>query len=416
MWRASKTSFLAWSLTAVVLVTTVAVIWYAPRAWLAQARVEISPLDVSPTGMAGFVRVDFAYGNRMLPQEMVGRMTSSGTLRRALKKLQWPDDEAGLEKAADSVMAHLVPGSTVIEVMARSDKREDALTLVEAVIAVQDDIRREERGALAGQLLDVLDKAAADLGKERLELASRLAKMDVHLPLDYSSFMVKMETTLADITEQRMRLAGTLRRIETLGTGGSVTAKGSVEEEIFATNAGYAGLRSRLGSKQAILARITTTQGVNSDEYKQTVSEVSALEGELKQFVSGAAAQFRAQMQALDQSAEEIEKRMKSREDALSAARETLLSPEYEALRLRAEMVREQLKQIEQRRAEIQTYKQLYQPALRLVVPPEVGAAPEDRLRGARVVFAVFGALFIGLSLSTILRHRAAPPPDSAFA
>ncbi len=412
MWQAgNKTSLLTWGVTAVVLVITVAVIWFAPKTWLAQARAEISPLDVSPTGMAGFVRVDFAYGNRMLPQEMVARMTSSGTLRRALKKLGWPDDEKGMDKVADSVMAHLVPGSTVIEVLARSDKREDALALVAAVLEVQDDIRREMRGSLAEQLLGVLDKAAADLGKERHEIAAKLVKMDVHLPVDFSAFVIKMETTLADINDQRMRLAGTLRRIETMGSGGS----GSVEEELFATNAGYANLRARLGGKQAALARVTTTQGANSDEFKQTASEVRALEAELKQFVSGAAAQYRSQMQALDQSAEEIEKRMKSREEELSAARTTLLSPEYESLRLRADMIQEQLKQIELRRAEIQTYQQLHQTALRVVVPPEVGAAPEDRFRGARVVFAVFGALFFGLSLSTILRHRTAPPPGAAF-
>ncbi|MCB1277594.1 hypothetical protein [Prosthecobacter sp.] len=399
----------------VVLVITVSVIWFAPKSWLAQARAEISPLDVAPTGMAGFVRVDFAYGNRMLPQEMVARMTSSGTLRRALQKLGWPDDEAGMDKAADSVMAHLVPGSTVIEVLARSDKRDDALALVAAVLEVQDDIRREMRGDLAQQLLGVLDKAAADLGRERHELAEKLVKMDVHLPVDYSAFVIKMESTLADITEQRMRLAGILRRIETLTGEGRETARGSVEEELFATNAGYANLRARLGAKQAQMARVTTTQGTSSKDYEQTASEVRALEDELRQFVSGAAAQYRSQMQALDQSAEEIERRMKTREEALSAARATLLSPEYESLQLRAEMIREQLKQIALRRAEIQTYQQLHQTALRVVVPPEVGAAPEDRFRGARVVFAVFGALFIGLSLTTILHHRSAPPPGEAF-
>lgn len=415
MLRADKAGFLAWSVTAVVMTISVGVIWFAPKSWLAQASVEISPLDVSPTGMAGFVRVDFAYGNRMLPQEMVARMTSSGTLRRAIKKLQWPDDEASMDKAADSVMAHLVPGSTVIEVLARGDDREGALGLVEAVISVQDDIRREERAMLAGQLLGVLDKAAADLGRERQELTAALAKMDVHLPVDYSSFMVKMETTLTDLTEQRMRLVESLRRLETLGNVGDDSAKHGVEEEFFATNAGYAGLRSRLASKQAELARITTTQGANSNEYKQAFSEVRVLEDGLRQFVSGAAAQFRAQMQALDQSAEEIEKRMRTREETLTTARATLLSPEYESLRLRSETIREQLKEIALRRAEIQTYKQLYQPALRVIVPPETGPAPEDRFRGARVVFAVFGSLFFGLSLSTILRHRTAPPPGPAF-
>jgi len=411
MWQAGKSAILAWGVTAVVLVSTVAVIWFAPKAWLAQARVEISPLDVSPTGMAGFVRVDFAYGNRMLPQEMVARMTSSGTLSRVLKKLGWPNDEAGLDKAADSVMAHLIPGSTVIEVLARSDRREDALAMVVAVLEVQDDIRREMRGRLATQLLGVLHKAAFDLGKERHEISEKLAKMDVHLAVDYSAFMIKMESTLADIIDQRMRVAGNLSRIETLEKG----VKEGLEEELFATNVGYSGLRARLGSKQAVLARMATTQGTNSEEYKQTVSEVRALEVELRQFVSGAAAQFRSQVQALDQSAREIERRMKSREEELRAARSTLLSPEYESLRLRADIIREQLKEIAMRRAEIQTYQQLDQAGLRIVVPPEVGAAPEDRFRGARVVFAVFGALFFGLSFSTILRHRGAPPPGEAF-
>lgn len=416
MWRdGNKGIFIAWGLAVVAFAATTAVILFAPMSYLAVARVEINPLDVSPTGMGGFVRVDFAYGNRMLPQEMVARIISSGSLRRALQKLKWPDDEAGMDRAAYAVLAHLVPGTTVVEVMARTDKPEDGLALVEAVIAVQDEMRREERGGLARRLLAVLDEASAGLSKERQALAKKLSGMDVHMPVDYSTFALRMDNLLAANSGQRAKLAESLRRVEDLESQAASGASAGAGEEFFATNAGYAALRARLTSRQSVLARLTATQGANSDEFKQTFSEVQTLEAGLRQYVSGAAAQLRSQIEALDESNAEIEKRMKTREEAMAAVQSTLLSPEYESLRLRSDTIREQLTQIEQRRAEVQTYMQLYQPALRVVVPPEVGSAPEDRFRGARVVFAAFGALFIGISLSTILRHRCMPPPGPAF-
>ena len=320
-----------------------------------------------------------------------------------------------MDRAAYAVLAHLVPGSTVVEVMARTDKPEDGLALVEAVIAVQDEMRREERGGLARRLLAVLDEASADLSKERQALAKKLSVMDVHMPVDYSTFALRMDNLLAANSGQRAKLVESLRRVEDLESQAAAGATAGAGEEFFATNAGYAALRARLTSRQSVLARLTATQGANSDEFKQTFSEVQTLEAGLRQYVSGAAAQLRSQIEALDESNAEIEKRMKTREEAMAAVQSTLLSPEYESLRLRSDTIREQLTQIEQRRAEVQTYLQLYQPALRVVVPPEVGSAPEDRFRGARVVFAAFGALFIGISLSTILRHRGVSPPGPAF-
>lgn len=394
----------------------VVVIQFSPKAYVARARVEISPLDVAPTGLASFVRVDFAYGNRMLPQEMVARMSSSGSVRRALQHLKWPDDEKAMDEAADSVMAHLVPGSTTIEVMARGHSSEKASALVEAVIAVQDEMRREERVKLADQLIAVLDETAAGLNKERPLIAAKLEKFDVHRPVDYSAYSVKIGETLMGITTQRLKLVESLRRLESLETQGSAAvlqslddlSKKKVEEDSFASNVGYVALRSSLTAKQSELARLQTTQGTNTDAFKQVVSEIQSLEASLRQYLQGSIVQLRSQIEALDKSAQEIEKRLKEREDAIVSVLSASLSPEYEALMLRSETIRAQLKQIELRRAEIQTYRQLYQPALTITVPVEVSPAPEDRFRGARLVFAACGALIVGLSLSTILNHRAA--------
>lgn len=407
---------IAWAVATGLFSLAALAIQFMPKAYVARARVEISPLDVSPTGLASFVRVDFAYGNRMLPQEMVARMSSSGSIRSALSRLKWPDDEKSIEDAADAVMAHLVPGSTTIEVMARGDSAEKARSLVDAVITVQDEMRRDERVKLALQIIRVLDAAAAELAQERPVIAVKMEKFDVHRPVDYSAYSVKIGDTLVGITTQRLKLVESLRRIGRLETKGvseliqnldDMSAK-SVEEDSFASNVGYVALRSTITARQGELAKIQITQGTNTDAFKQIMSELQSLEVSLKQYLQGAIVQLRSQIEALDQSAQQIEKRLKEREETIMSVRRATLSPEYEALMLRSESIRAQLKEIELRRAEIQTYKQLYQPALTITVPVEAAPAPEERYHGARLVFAAFGALLLGLSLNTILRHRAA--------
>lgn len=414
--KPARSGIIAWSVAAALLGTAVAIIQLSPKAYVARARVEISPLDVAPTGLASFVRVDFAYGNRMLPQEMVARISSSGSIRRALHRLEWPKDEKSVDQAADAVMAHLVPGSTTIEVMARGQSAEKARDLVNAIIAVQDEMRREERLALSDQLIHVLDATAAGLNQERPLIASKMSKFDIHKPVDYSAYSVKIGETLLAINTQRLKLMESLRRLEKLESQGSAAvlqslddlSKKKMEEDSFASNVGYVALRSAITAKQGELARLQTTQGTNTNVFQQVVSEIQALENSLRQYLKGAIGQLRSQIDALDQSAQEIEKRLKEREKTIVSVLSASLSPEYEALRLRSETIQAQLKQIELRRAEIQTYRQLYQPALTVTVPVEASAAPEDRYLGARLVFAVCGALLAGLSLSTILHHRSA--------
>lgn len=411
-----KSGLIAWSAAAALLGVAVFVIQFSPRAYVARARVEISPLDVAPTGLASFVRVDFAYGNRMLPQEMVARMSSSGSVLRAMRRLRWPEDEKSVEGAADSVMAHLVPGSTTIEVMARGPSAEKARDLVDAIIIVQDEMRREERVGLADQLTGVLDETAAGLSRERPLIAAKMEKFNVHRPVDYSAYSVKIGETLMGITTQRLKLEESLRRLESLESQGSAAvlqslddlSKKKVEEDSFASNVGYVALRSAITAKQGELARLQTTQGTNTAVFKQVVTEIQTLEDSLRQYLKGAVLQLRSQIDALDKSVLEIEKRLKEREYAIVSVLSASLSPEYEALKLRSETIQAQLKQIGLRRAEIQTYRQLYQPALTITVPVEVSSAPEDRYQGARLVFAACGALLAGLSLSTILNHRAA--------
>lgn len=414
--KRARAGIISWGVAAALLGAALFVIQFSPKAYVARARVEISPLDVAPTGLASFVRVDFAYGNRMLPQEMVARMSSSGSVRRALRRLGWPEDEKSVEDTAEAVMAHLVPGSTTIEVMARGPSASKARDLVEAVIAVQDEIRREERVGLADQLIRVLDETAGALNEERPRIAAKMAKFDIHRPVDHAVYSVKINETLTGITTQRLRLMESLRRLEALESQGSGVllqslddlSRKKVEEDSFASNVGYVALRASITAKQADLARLQITQGTNTDAFKQLVSEIQALEESLRSYLKGAVVQLRSQIEVLEKSGQEIERRRREREEAIVSVMTAALSPEYEALKLRSETIQAQLKQIELRRAEIQTYRQLYQPALTVTVPVEASPAPEDQHRGARLVFAAFGALLAGLSLTTILSHRAA--------
>jgi uncharacterized protein involved in exopolysaccharide biosynthesis len=411
--RIRSARLIAWSIAAAGFAVAVVMIQLTPAAYLARARAEINRLEVSPEGLATFARVQFTLGERTMPQEAVARLRSSGSLVRALRHLGLPHDQQAVESASHAVMARLAPGTTVIEVIARADQPDKARALVDAVLAVQDDVRHEDRVRLTDQVLATLDGAAAKLREETQAITEKLSKFDVYRPLDYAGYSVKLEATLVDITSQRAKMSEALPRLEAMDAASDdaflqhLTDRrlGKTEDDVFNANQGYVALRASLDEKRAELAKYQTSMGPNSSQLQQVQSELRVLQASLRQYLKGEILQLRSRIAALDKSVEEITQRLRARDDGLMALQKVRLSPEYDALTLRGEVLRAQLKQVEARRVELQTYRQLYEPALSVIAPALASEAPEHQYRAARLVFAAFGALFVGISLQYILSH-----------
>jgi predicted nucleic acid-binding Zn-ribbon protein len=156
------------------------------------------------------------------------------------------------------------------------------------------------------------------------------------------------------------------------------------------------------------LASVETTQGPDAQESRRLRAEIESLQGQLRLALQQRLEELRQQLSTLGQSTAELSGKIAAQQQAMADQLNDSLSPKRSSLQLRLEILGAQLKQIQTRRAEVETYSRLDQPALNITVPVEVGDAPEVRHRGTRQAAALFAALLIGLSLHSILRHQAA--------
>lgn len=374
----------------------------APQ-FIARARVEINALDISPTGLASFSRVDFAYGNRMLPQEMVSKMRSSGSLEESLKRLKLPAHGSALEEASDALMVHLVPGSTTIEVMARHSDANRAKALVQSSIETQNELRQRDRRQLAASLLATLDETRGNLQQQRDTVTAELAAMQRPTPLAPGYHNAKLAQMLTDLELRQLQLSGQHRQLSQALSKPQI-ASAALQDEGGAA----AALRGGISSRQVQLASVETSQGADSEDSRRLRAEIETLRGQLAEALKQRLEELSSQLTTLKLSIAEVSAKITAQQQAMAAQLNDSLSPKRGQLQLQLEILGAQIRQIESRRAEVQTYSQLNQPALSITVPVEVSDAPEVRHRGTRQSAALFAALLIGLSLHSILRHQAA--------
>lgn len=412
--RIGKAHILAWTVAIVCFVLAAVAISRTKATYVARARAEISKTDISPAGMVSFTRVDFARANRLLPMDMASRLRSHGTIRRALEHLGEPADDQAIEAIGKVINARVVAGTTLIEVLARAPNAERSTKIAGALLAAQDLLKQEQRARTADAALAALDASAKELREESRTVAEKLAAFDVRRSLQYARYSGKMETTLVDVAGQRAKVESSLRRLEVADSKDPEALIRNLEdlpqrvadEDAFAASVGFVTLRTSILNKRAEIANLRASYGEQSEKIKRARSELDALYANLRQYVDGQIVQLRAQLAAIDAAGGAIKDRIQARDADWSNVQNTELSPEYAALTLRAESIRGQIKEIEARRREITVFKQVFEPALTVIDPPRAGPAPEHAHRDTRLVFAGFGALLVGFSLSIVLTHR----------
>jgi hypothetical protein len=403
----------AWSVAGICFLGAAIAIYIAKPAYHARARAEISKTEASAEGLGSFQRLDFG-AMRTMPVNLVAQMSSLGTTRRALHSLHLPEDDRAVADAAKSMTARLMPGTTIVEVIARAPDPRKAESMVTALVAAGNSVYREQRIRLADAAVASLEVASKRLQAETVDVAAKLAALDVRRPIEYATYSAKMETTVLDTISKRAALEAALKRLESTGTGDIDAMVGSLddmpsakaEENEFAKNVGYVALRSSIIDKLSRLANLRASYGPNNNKVRQAESDLHALETSLREYVRGQITQLRAQIAAMDHALDDFNTRIRTRDDVLKALHNTELSPEFATLSLRRDLIVAQLKEIESRRGEILAYKDLDQPVLTVFDPPHVSRAPEYQLRGSRLVFSGFGALLVGFSLGIILTHR----------
>ena len=405
----------AWGIAACAFAAAAAAIMATRPMFVARATAEISRTEVSAEGLAAFSRVSITGTDRMLPTEIVARLRSRGTIRRALQAARLPSDEAAVDDAAGRIGVRLVAGTTVIETIVRANSREQAPALAGALFTAHETLRRERQTALTGALLAALDEAQAGLQKESQSVARQIEGLELQRPAGEGRYTTELDRAFVDLAAEKAHIRAALQRLEGLAASAPERLVQELEdasrttggESAFATQAGSLVLRASLAEKAGELARRRAQGGENSAPVQRTRAELAALHDALRAYLAGQVTQLRARLGALEAAGETIDARARARLESSRAIQVARVSPESEALLLRREAIRAELGKLERRRRELQVYKEVDEPSLAMLDAPRVSDAPEVALRGARLVLAGFGALLVGFSLAIILSRRA---------
>lgn len=405
---------IAWGTAAALFLAATAVILATRPVFVARARADISRAEVSTGGLARVERIDFNRANRTLPMDFVARLKSRATIQLALDLSALPHGDGDVDAIESSIGVRLIPGTTLIETIVTSRSRETARALAGALFAGHEALRRERRERTLGGLLAALDGAARDLDAESRTLAGRLAQMDVYRPAAGAGSDRNMNAAFIERASDEAHLRAALERLDAIDTAGPESLMASLPEaplsrrdaSHFSENAGDAVLRANLAARLGELAGLRSAYGPGSGKVRQAQSGVGALQQMLRSSIAAQKSQLRSQLDAVLSSGSAIDARIRSRQDAAKAVRAAEISPEYEELTLKQEGLREEWKAMTMRRRELLVAREVDEPSLIIVQQPAVSAAPEDRHRGARFVFAGFGALLVGISLSIILGPR----------
>ena len=412
---AGLNQLLAWGVAGSAFAAAAAAVMATQPMFIARATAEISRTEISSKGLADFSRVEISGTNRMLPVEMVARVRSSGTIRRALQALKLPADEAAVEEASGRIGVRLVGGTTIIETNVRATSKEQAPALAAALFTAHETIRRERRAALTDSLLGSMAEAAAALQQESQSVASRIAELELQRPVRDGGG-AELDRAFVDVASEKARIRETLQRLEVIESadpGRQVrelddVARSATGEQPFAGQAGYAVLRAGIAEKLSELARRRAQHGENSAPVQSARAALAALHDSLRSYLAGQAVQLRGRLRAMESAGDMIDARGTARQDRSRAVQVSLVSPEAEALLLRRDAIRAQLAKLELRRRELLIYKEAYEPSLVPLDAPAVSDSPEVALRSARLVLAGFGALLVGFSLTIIFDRRAA--------
>lgn len=404
----------AWGIAALFFAVAVAAILSTRPMFIARATAEIGKMEISTEGLATVSRVAISGTNRMLPTEIVTRLRSHGTIRRALESLHLPADDAAVAEAAGRVAVRLVAGTTVIETIVRADSQEHAPALAGALFTANEAIRRERRAAVSDALLASLDEAMSELQKESQSTARQIAALELQRPAGAGRYNEEMDRAFVDVASEKARIRATLRRLEAIEPGDverqmrelddvSRTAGG---EHAFADQAGYMVLREAIAGKLGELARSRARHGESSAPVRGARAELAALHGSLRSYLAGQVVQLRAELAAKESAGDMLDARDLAKSERSRSIEAARAAPEAEALLLRREAIRTQLGKMDIRRRELLVYKAVYEPSLAMLDEPRVSDAPEVAHRAARLVFAGFGALLTGFSLSIVLNRR----------
>ena len=406
---------LAWGVAAGAFAAAAAAILATRPMYIAKATAEISRTEISSKGLADFSRVEISGTNRMLPMEMVARVRSHGTIRRALQALKLPADEAAVEEAAGRIGVRLVGGTTLIETDVRATSKTQAPALAAALFTAHEAIRRERRAALTDSLIDSMTAAAAALQKESQTVAGGIAEMELQRPVRDGGG-AELDRAFVDLASEKARIRSTLQRLEAIESADPErqvrelddVARSETGDQPFAGQAGYAVLRAGIADRLGELARRRAQHGENSAPVQSARAALAALHDSLRGYLAGQVVQLRGRLRAMESAGEMIDARGTARQDRSRAVQVSLVSPEAEALLIRRDAIRAQLAKLEIRRRELLIYKEAYEPSLVPLDEPSVSDSPEVALRSARLVLAGFGALLVGFSLSIIFDRRAA--------
>lgn len=128
----------------------------------AKARVELSEIDVSSTGLAQLSGRHPSAFNRLAPIDLAERLVSHGSVGGSLESLGFAESSEATEGHRKRLRARVLPGTNIIEIVYQHEDKEFAVDFINTLIENENDRRLDIRIDLVGRLRNSLRTIAQD--------------------------------------------------------------------------------------------------------------------------------------------------------------------------------------------------------------------------------------------------------------
>lgn len=382
---------LQWSISPLLFVVACFAIHIQPESAIATARVMIEDISASPAGYAATTPVDLAGQKRNAPVDWTIRLTSFASIRAALTDLNW--NTADIEAVAKNVHARIVPGSTVIELNVHESDGHRALALLEAVLAVQDNLWANPSRLQAEKLLDKLARRQNQLNLSLAEAMAQVKDEREKRSLGLESVVLRLQAALAqlDVESTRARAEVSLLEKNASGTGGEFFS-GELRPEIIRIRAMIDDARTRLAAAKA-------SRGNSHPEVAEFQARLDVLQEREKLYRNSESKRLESYMQMLNDMNTGLQaSQARVIKEVLQNQASELSLHNVEA-RAKIETITIQLQRLMEERDRLQLFSEGLVPPLIVLDPPSLREDYSKTMKTAQYAMAAMGALFLAGSL-----------------
>lgn len=397
---------LSWAIPLLLFIGACAAIYFQPEYSVATARVMIENASASPTGYAIAHSSDLAGQNRNAPVDWTIRLTSFASIRAALEYLNRDSD--ALESTLGKVHARIVPGSTVIEVNVREKDSHAALTLLDAVLHVQDELWIAPLRQRTAKVLEGMTRQEAQINQRRAEAALQIQQVQENQSLGLTGSMFRLQSALAQLAVEGARVRAEASQLQRDGdpTGAnSMLLSGENRSEIARIKAEMDQVRVQLAGRQAV-------HGEHHREVAELRARLNTLQERETFYKASEMERLVDYMQVVHTATSDVHSFQADVMEEILQNRAIELSEAGVGAAATIDVATTQLERLLEERNRLQLFRESLVSPLVILDPPSVRADYHARMKAAQYATAAMGALFLAGALWIIFPVRRAGEVD----